>query len=51
MAKKVLKGWKKKRALQDMRNKEFALHIRRRRFISKVICEGIVGEGCSGKYT
>ena len=34
-----------------MRNEEFALHIRRRRFISKVICEGLVGGGCSGKYT
>ena len=31
-----------------MRNENFALHIRRRRFISKIICEGLVGGGCKG---
>ncbi|XP_067053119.1 uncharacterized protein [Acropora muricata] len=44
--KKFFKGWKKRRDLQDMRNENFALHIRRRRFISKIICEGLVGGGC-----
>lgn len=33
-----------------MRDENFALHIRRRRFISKIICEGLVGGGCSGQY-
>ena len=33
-----------------MRNENFALHIRRRRFISKIICEGLVGGGCNGEY-
>lgn len=47
--KKFFKGWKKRRDLQDMRNENFALHIRRRRFISKIICEGLVGGGCKGK--
>ena len=47
--KKFFKGWRRRRELQDMRNTEFALHIRRRRFISKLICEGIVGGGCKGE--
>ena len=48
--KKFFKGWKKRREIQDMRNENFALHIRRRRFISKVLCEGLVGGGCIGEY-
>ncbi|XP_048580608.1 uncharacterized protein LOC5507741 isoform X2 [Nematostella vectensis] len=44
--KKVFKGWRRKRALQQKQNELFAVHIRRRRFISKLICEGIVGGGC-----
>ena len=48
--KKFFKGWKKRREIQDMRNENFDLHIRRRRFISKILCEGLVGGGCSGKY-
>jgi hypothetical protein len=31
-----------------MRNELFEQHIRRRRFISKILCEGIVGGGCTG---
>ena len=46
--KKFFKGWRKRRELRDMRDENFALHIRRRRFISKIICEGLVGGGCSG---
>ena len=46
--KKFFKGWRRRRELQDLRNAEFAVHIRRRRFISKIICEGIVGGGCKG---
>ncbi|XP_058970157.2 uncharacterized protein [Pocillopora verrucosa] len=45
--KKVFKGWRKKRELDNIRNEQFAIHLRRRRFISKVICEGLVGGGCS----
>ncbi|KAL9979352.1 hypothetical protein ACROYT_G017003 [Oculina patagonica] len=48
--KKFFKGWRKRRELQDMRNENFALHIRKRRFISKLICEGLVGGGCRGQY-
>ena len=48
--KKFFKGWKKRREIQDMRNENFALHIRRRRFISKILCEGLVGGGCIGEY-
>ncbi|KAK3707600.1 hypothetical protein QZH41_017862 [Actinostola sp. cb2023] len=44
--KKIFKGWRRKRELQNRQNELFALHIRRRRFISKLICEGIVGGGC-----
>lgn len=44
--KKVFKGWRRKRELQRVRNELFEVHIRRRRFISKLICEGIVGGGC-----
>lgn len=47
--KKFFKGWRKRRELQDMRNEDFALHIRKRRFISKIICEGLVGGGCKGQ--
>ncbi|XP_068704515.1 uncharacterized protein [Montipora foliosa] len=46
--KKVFKGWRKKRGLDKLRNDDFAHHLRRRRFISKFICEGIVGGGCRG---
>ncbi|KAL9979348.1 hypothetical protein ACROYT_G016999 [Oculina patagonica] len=45
--KKAFKGWRKKREIEKMRNENFAIHIRRRRFVSKIICEGIVGGGCS----
>lgn len=31
-----------------MRNEDFAVHVRRRRFVSKIICEGIVGGSCNG---
>lgn len=34
-----------------MTNEKFALHIRKRRFVSKVLCEGLVGGGCDGKYS
>lgn len=44
--KKFFKGWKRRREIQDMQNENFALHIRKRRFISKIICEGLVGGGC-----
>ena len=46
--KKVFKGWKKKRGLEKLRNDNFAQHLRRRRFVSKFICEGIVGGSCEG---
>ncbi|KAJ7381185.1 hypothetical protein OS493_004785 [Desmophyllum pertusum] len=45
--KKVFKGWRKKRELEHMRNENFAVHLRRRRFISKIICEGLVGGTCN----
>ena len=47
--KKFFKGWKRRREIQDMQNENFALHIRKRRFISKIICEGLVGGGCKGQ--
>ena len=31
-----------------MRNEDFAVHVRRRRFVSKIICEGLVGGSCNG---
>ena len=31
-----------------MRNEDFAIHVRRRRFVSKIICEGVVGGSCNG---
>ena len=43
------RGQRNKRDLERALNHEFMLHVRRRRFISKVICEGIVGGGCQGK--
>ena len=46
--KKVFKGWKRKRGLEKLRNDNFAQHLRRRRFVSKFICEGIVGGSCEG---
>ncbi|XP_068704567.1 uncharacterized protein [Montipora foliosa] len=46
--KKVFKGWRKKRGLDKLRNDDFAHHLRRRRFVSKFICEGIVGGSCAG---
>ncbi|CAB3978528.1 sushi, von Willebrand factor type A, EGF and pentraxin domain-containing 1-like [Paramuricea clavata] len=45
--KKIFSGWKRKREIERMRNELFEQHIRRRRFISKIICEGIVGGGCT----
>ena len=48
--KKVFSGWKRKREIERMRNDLFEQHIRRRRFISKLICEGIVGGGCKGLF-
>ncbi|XP_020601762.1 uncharacterized protein LOC110040832 [Orbicella faveolata] len=45
--KKAFKGWRKKRELEKMRNEDFASHVRRRRFVSKIICEGVVGGGCN----
>ena len=47
--KKVFSGWKRKREIERMRNQLFEEHIRRRRFLSKIICEGIVGGGCKGR--
>ena len=47
--KKFLKGWKGRREILDKRNENFELHLRRRRFISKILCEGLVGGGCNGK--
>ena len=34
-----------------MRNEDFAVHVRRRRFVSKIICEGVVGGGCNGNQS
>ena len=34
-----------------MRNEDFATHVRRRRFVSKIICEGVVGGGCNGNQS
>lgn len=48
-AKKFFKGWKGRREILDKRNENFELHLRRRRFISKILCEGLVGGGCNGK--
>ena len=48
VVKKVFKGWRKKRGLDNLRNDNFAYHLRRRRFVSKLICEGIVGGSCAG---
>ncbi|XP_022792631.1 uncharacterized protein LOC111331727 [Stylophora pistillata] len=45
--KKFFKGWKRRREILDKRNENFELHLRRRRFISKIICEGVVGGGCN----
>ncbi|XP_065060118.1 uncharacterized protein LOC135687479 [Rhopilema esculentum] len=46
--KKALWGWRRRRSLISQRNGEFDLHIRSKRFVSKFICEGIVGGGCKG---
>ena len=48
--KKFFKGWKRRREILDKRNENFELHLRRRRFISKILCEGVVGGGCNGKH-
>nr|XP_058970077.1 uncharacterized protein LOC131796502 [Pocillopora verrucosa] len=45
--KKFFKGWKRRREILDKRNENFELHLRRRRFISKILCEGLVGGGCN----
>ena len=47
--KKFFSGWRRRRSLISRRNENFDLHVRNRRFISKLICEGLVGGGCRGK--
>eukprot|EP00795_Rhopilema_esculentum_P012584 gene12584-3284_t len=46
--KKFFSGWRRRRSIINRRNENFDLHIRNRRFISKLICEGLVGGGCRG---
>lgn len=46
--KSFFKGWRRRRSLIAQRDENFDIHIRNRRFISKFICEGIVGGGCKG---
>lgn len=50
--KNLIPGWRRKRELALVRNELFEAHIRRRRsFISKILCEGLVGGGCKGNLT
>ena len=42
------RGLRRKRDLERALNQDFVVHLRRRRFVTKVICEGLVGGGCSG---
>ncbi|XP_066934153.1 uncharacterized protein [Clytia hemisphaerica] len=46
--KSFFKGWRRRRSLMAQRDENFHIHVRNRRFISKFICEGIVGGGCRG---
>ena len=45
--KRFFRGWKKKRDTE--RNALFEEHIRRRRFVNKIFCDGIIGGGCKGR--
>ena len=44
---RAFRGWKKKR--DSERNELFEEHIRRRRFVSKIFCDGIIGGSCKGR--
>ena len=46
---RFFRGWKKKRDSEGMRNELFEEHIRRRRFVNKIFCDGIIGGGCKGR--
>jgi len=51
VAKKVgrwFSSWGRRRRAISQRDEHFDIHIRKRRFISKWICEGLVGGGCRG---
>ena len=45
--KRTFRGWKKKR--DSERNALFEEHIRRRRFVNNIFCDGIVGGSCKGR--
>eukprot|EP00794_Sanderia_malayensis_P009954 gene9954-10974_t len=48
ITKKMWRGWRRRRSLISRRNENFDIHVRNRRFISKLLCEGVVGGGCRG---
>ena len=44
-------GRRRRRSLlKQQRDAYFNIHIRNKRFIDKIICDGIVGGGCKGMY-
>jgi len=34
---------------QQRRNEYFDMHVRRKRFLDKILCDGITGGGCKGE--